>query len=76
MQNREDLRKKATMEVEKRCVARGGKISFSEGGGINKVFGPKYRPLLLRLPFALCANRSLLFVVAKNRLEVIHLLMD
>jgi hypothetical protein len=24
---------------------RGEKISFSEGGGINIVFGPKYRPL-------------------------------
>ncbi len=32
--------------VKKRRVAREGKISFSEGGGgINIVFGPKYRPL-------------------------------
>jgi hypothetical protein len=32
--------------VEKRCVPRGGKISFSEErGGTNIVFGPKYRPL-------------------------------
>jgi hypothetical protein len=36
------------MGVEKRRVARGGKISFSEGGGgINIIFGPKYRPLFV-----------------------------
>ncbi len=35
------------MGVEKRCVGRGEKISFSEGGGgINTVFGPKYKPLV------------------------------
>jgi hypothetical protein len=34
------------MGVEKRRVARGGKISFSQGREINMVFGPKYRPLL------------------------------
>jgi hypothetical protein len=34
------------MGVEKRHVARGGKIYFSERGGINiVVFGQKYRPL-------------------------------
>jgi hypothetical protein len=34
------------MGVEKRHVARGGKnIIFRRGGGINIVFGPKYRPL-------------------------------
>jgi hypothetical protein len=34
------------MGVEKRRVARGEKISFSEEGrGINIVFGLKYRPL-------------------------------
>ncbi len=34
------------MGVEKRCVAGGGKnIIFRRGGGINIVFGPKYRPL-------------------------------
>jgi hypothetical protein len=35
------------MGVEKQHVARGGKISFSEGGGgeINIIFGPKYRLL-------------------------------
>jgi hypothetical protein len=36
------------MEVEKQRVARGGKnIIFRRGGGINIVFGPKYRPLVL-----------------------------
>jgi hypothetical protein len=39
MQNREELRQKGTIGVEKQCVARVGKISFSEGGGINIVFG-------------------------------------
>jgi hypothetical protein len=40
------------MGVEKRHVARGGKISFSEGGGgINIVFGPKYRPLSENITF-------------------------
>ncbi len=34
------------MGVEKRHVGRGGKnIIFRRGGGINIVFGPKYRPL-------------------------------
>jgi hypothetical protein len=35
------------MAVEKRCVGRGGKnIIFRRGGGgVNIVFGPKYRPL-------------------------------
>jgi hypothetical protein len=34
------------MVVEKQCVPRGGKnIIFRRGGGINIVFGPKYRPL-------------------------------
>ncbi len=34
------------MGVEKQRVARGGKyIIFRRGGGINIVFGPKYRPL-------------------------------
>jgi hypothetical protein len=33
-------------ELKKLCVARGGKISFSEGGGgINTVSGPTSRPL-------------------------------
>jgi hypothetical protein len=38
MQNGEELSKKAMMGVEKRCVARGGKISFSEGGGGKILF--------------------------------------
>jgi hypothetical protein len=34
------------MGVEKCRVARGGKyIIFRRGGGINIIFGPKYRPL-------------------------------
>jgi hypothetical protein len=34
------------MGVKKRCVATGGKNHFQKGGGgINIVFGPKYRPL-------------------------------
>jgi hypothetical protein len=46
MQNREELRQKAPRGVEKRHIARGGKnIIFRRGGGINIVFGPKYRPL-------------------------------
>ncbi len=37
------------MGVEKRHVARGGKnINFRREGGINIVFGPKYRPLNVR----------------------------
>jgi hypothetical protein len=43
MQNRENQGKKAMIEVD---VSREvDKISFSEGGGINVVFRPKYRPL-------------------------------
>ncbi len=39
------------MGVKKKACRRGGKISFSErGGGINMVFGPKYRPLALWAP--------------------------
>ncbi len=34
------------MVVKKRRVSRAGKnINFRRGGGINIVFGPKYRPL-------------------------------
>ncbi len=40
------------MEVEKQRVARGGKnIIFRRGGGINIVFGPKYRPLAVSVGF-------------------------
>jgi hypothetical protein len=41
MQNREELRQKATMGVKKRRVARGGKISFSERGGNKYRFWTK-----------------------------------
>ncbi len=34
------------MGVEKRRVA-GGNIIFRRGGGINIVFGPKYRPQIV-----------------------------
>jgi hypothetical protein len=34
------------MGVEKRHVAKGGKNIIFRRGGINIVFGPKYRPLL------------------------------
>jgi hypothetical protein len=43
MQNRIEIRQKATIGVKKQHFVRGGKIS--RGGGINIVFGPKYRPL-------------------------------
>jgi hypothetical protein len=40
------------MVVKKRRVARGGKnIIFRRGGGINIVFGPKYRPLAAYICF-------------------------
>jgi hypothetical protein len=39
MQNREELRQKCHNGSKKQHVTRGGK------GGINIVFGPKYRPL-------------------------------
>jgi hypothetical protein len=42
MHNREELRQKGH-DGSKKSVARGGKISFSDEGGINIVFGPKYR---------------------------------
>jgi hypothetical protein len=37
----EEFRQKGHMGVEKRCVARGGKISFSAGGGINNNFSDR-----------------------------------
>jgi hypothetical protein len=40
MQNREELRKKATIGVEKRHVPGGGKNITFRRGGINIVFGP------------------------------------
>jgi hypothetical protein len=46
MQNREELRKKGHNGSRKTtCRKRGKKYHFQKGGGINIVFGPKYRPL-------------------------------
>jgi hypothetical protein len=52
------------MGVEKRRVARGGKISFSEGGGINIVFGPNVDPWYLTFNPVLKAPLTLLKVNA------------
>ncbi len=44
------------IEVKKRLVARGEKYNFQKaGGGINIVFGPKYRSLI-SLPWNLKAE--------------------
>jgi hypothetical protein len=46
MQNREELRQKGHDGSQKTtCRERGKKYHFQKGGGINIVFGPKYRPL-------------------------------
>jgi hypothetical protein len=46
MQNREELRQKGPKgSQETTCRERGKNIIFRRGGGINIVFGPKYRPL-------------------------------
>jgi hypothetical protein len=46
MQNREELRQKGHDESqEMTCRERGKKYHFQKGGGINIVFGLKYRPL-------------------------------
>jgi hypothetical protein len=46
MQNREELRQKGHDGSWKTtCRERGKKYHFQKGGGINIVFGPKYRPL-------------------------------
>jgi hypothetical protein len=52
MQNREEFRQKGHDESRKMtCPERGKKYHFQKGGGgINIVFGPKYRPLLAPLP--------------------------
>jgi hypothetical protein len=50
MQNKEELRQKGNDRSRKTMCRQGGKISFAEGGGgINIVFGPKYRPLSYKL---------------------------
>ncbi len=48
MQTREELRKKGHDESQKRtCHERGKKYHLQKGGGgINTIFGPKYRPLV------------------------------
>jgi hypothetical protein len=46
MQNREELREKGHDGSQKTaCHERGKNIIFRRGGGMNIVFGPKYRPL-------------------------------
>ena len=46
MQNREQLRQKGHNSSRKTtCRERGKKYHFQKGGGINIVFGLKYRPL-------------------------------
>jgi hypothetical protein len=48
MQNSLNVRQKDHDGSRKTVSREGAKISFSEGGGgINIVFGPKYRPLLV-----------------------------
>jgi hypothetical protein len=61
------------MGVEKGCVARGGKISFSEGGGINIIFGPKYRPLVITGVFLESIRKVLLWL--KMRLKNLVILL-
>ncbi len=49
MQNREEFRQKGHDGSRKTtCRERGKNIIFRRGGGINIVFGPKYRPLYKR----------------------------
>jgi hypothetical protein len=48
MQNMEELRQEGHDGIRKTTSPERGKnFSFSEGGGINIVFGSKYRPLPL-----------------------------
>ncbi len=55
MQNREELRQKGHDGSKKTtCCERGKKYYFQKGGGINIVFRPKYRPLMLHKMY--CAN--------------------
>jgi hypothetical protein len=51
MQNMEELRQKGRDGSKKMtCRERGKKYHFQRGGGINTVFGPKFRPLHAHLP--------------------------
>jgi hypothetical protein len=46
LQNSEELRQKGHDGSQKMtCCERGKKYHFQKGGGINIIFGPKYRPL-------------------------------
>jgi hypothetical protein len=46
MQNKEELSQKSNDSSRKMtCRERGKKYHFQQGGGINIVFGPEYRPL-------------------------------
>jgi hypothetical protein len=46
MQNREELRQKGHDGSRKTtCREKGKKYHFQKGGGINIIFGPKYKPL-------------------------------
>jgi hypothetical protein len=48
-EKKEEGKKKIKGKV-KGCHQRGKNIIFGKGGGINIVFGPKYRPLKTRPP--------------------------
>jgi hypothetical protein len=58
MQNREELRQKGHDGSRKtKCRERGGNMIFRRKGGINIVFGPKYRPLFyIRLNIKVVLN--------------------
>jgi hypothetical protein len=51
MQNREELRQKSHNGSQKNDVSREGKKYHFQKGGINIVFGLKYRPLGLQIPY-------------------------
>jgi hypothetical protein len=49
MKNSVELRQKSHDGSRKTTESRDGKkLSFLEGGEVNVIFGPKYRPLLLK----------------------------
>ncbi len=48
MQNREETRQKGDGSKKTMCREKGKNIIFRGGGGINIVFGLKYRPLIVR----------------------------
>jgi hypothetical protein len=63
MQNREELRQKTMIGVEKRREKREKNIIFRRGEGINIVFGPKYRPMFC------CAHLSSLWIRIRDTWE-------